>query len=72
MEALHNQHIVVSWSSLPNGVLEFSVEDAALKKPGLTRIIVVLRNDKEEVLFMFSKYVGGWVLNIQIRLASAI
>ena len=51
--------IYVLWSPPPLGMLKFNVGGAARGKPGLASIRGVLHNDKGEVLFMFSKYVGA-------------
>ena len=46
----------VFWSPPPNGVLKFNVDGASRGKPGPTGIGGVLRNNKGEVLLMFSKH----------------
>ena len=49
---------VVGWCPPPSGWIKFNVDGAAKGKPGPAGIGGVLRNDKGEVLFMFSKNVG--------------
>ena len=44
--------------SPPRGLLKFNVDGATRDKPGLAGIGGVLRNDKDEVLLLFSKSVG--------------
>lgn len=48
----------VSWYSPQFGTLKFNVDGDSQGKPGLAGIGGVLRNQKREVLFMYSKYIG--------------
>ena len=50
----------ILWSPPPIGWLKFNVDGATRGKPGPTGIGGVLRNCNGDVLFMFSKYVGGF------------
>lgn len=53
---------MVDWTPLKEEILKFNVDGAAREKPRPAGIGVGLHNSLREVMVMFSKHVGMWVL----------
>lgn len=48
----------IAWITPPVGVMKFNVLGASRGKPGPAGLLGVLRNCKDDILFLFSKNVG--------------